>query len=86
MRIYVLFGKGGLVWNQVSKITLESFVRKLFWILLSGIRCPELILESHVLESGVQNWFGYDMSWDKMYWNQMSGIGTIVKCQAITCL
>ena len=35
-----------------------------------GITCPELVLESHVLESHVRNWFCNHTSW-----NQASGIG-----------
>ena len=71
-----------------------------FGITSTGIRCPELVLESQVLESNVRNWFwnhkswnqvsGFDarnhISWNHMSWNQVSGIGTVVMCQVIARL
>ena len=43
----------------------------------SGIRCPEMILEFHVLESRVRNMLGNHGSWNYMSWNQVSGIGVV---------
>ena len=79
-------------WNQIFIIGLG--IKGL------GIRCPEFVLESQVLESNVRNWFwnhkswnqmsGFGvrnhMSWNHMSWNQVYGIGTVVMCQVIARL
>ena len=57
-----------------------------FGITSLGIKCPELSLESQVLESNVRNWIWNHKSWNHMSWNQVSEIGTVVMCQVIARL
>ena len=49
-----------------------------FGIKCLGFRCPKFILESDVLESGVQKWLCNHKSW-----NQVSGMGLGIMCLVI---
>ena len=64
-------------WNQMSGIE--------FGITSLGIKCPELSLESQVLESNVRFWDRKHLSWNQVSWNQVSGIDFGITRLGIRC-